>query len=97
MYDVRRLRNCTDERIYRFRVDPEFADVVPDCLRTLGSIDRPLPDAPLFRIDEPEFVVTGNADAAEFRLRIKRNRDADDEAIKRRVSAAIEASVGRDR
>lgn len=96
MYDVRRLRSCTEEAIYRYRVDSEVDDVVPDCLESIGTVSRPLPDNPLFRIDEPQFVVTGNADAAEFRLRIKRSRETDDEAIKQQVTDAVEAGIERD-
>lgn len=88
MYDVRRMQNCSNENIYVFTVEGLEAAQLVDCLSDLGTVRQPLPDADLFKIDESGFVVTGNADAGRFRLRIKTTGEAT--ATKRRVERRLE-------
>ena len=70
--------------------DEGDADRLLAALESLGTVERPLADRPLFRMDEPAFVVSGSLESGRFRLRSKTTADVDHEAVLGELERAVE-------
>ena len=88
MFDERALENCMHEDLYRYDLPEVPPDRLRDCLSDLGAVEQPIPDNPLFTMDEPGFVATGNLDEATFQLRIKTT--AEESGVRDRFVAHME-------
>ncbi|PSQ19261.1 hypothetical protein BRD00_03225 [Halobacteriales archaeon QS_8_69_26] len=88
MFDELALENCMHEDLYRYDLPEVPPDRLRDCLSDLGAVEQPIAGNPLFKMDEPGFVVTGNLDEATFQLRIKTT--AEESGIRDRFVAHME-------
>lgn len=80
-----------NEDIYVFELGTPLDDGAIDAFERLGTVERPLSDLGLFKMDEPGFVLTGNADTGRVRLRIKTT--SDETGIKERFESVLDTAL----